>query len=117
MRCKVDENLPGEVAHFLREAGIDAETVAEEHMSGSADMSVAAAANSEQRTLITLDTDFANITAYPPSQHHGLIVIRTGAQDKQTVCDLVAHLVPILTARDPARELWILEPGRIRVRR
>ncbi|MBN8729123.1 MAG: DUF5615 family PIN-like protein [Acidobacteria bacterium] len=117
MKCKIDENLPQEVAEILRAAGNDAETVAEERMSGSDDSSVAAAANSEQRTLITLDTDFANITAYPPSQHHGIIVIRAGAQDKRTICDLVTHLVPILTARDPAQELWILEPGRIRVRR
>lgn len=117
MRCKIDENLPHEVALILRDAEIHAETVAEERMSGSDDMSVAAAANLEQRTLITLDTDFANITAYPPSQHHGIVVIRAGAQDKRTVSDLVRHLVPILAARDPDRELWIIEPGRIRVRR
>jgi predicted nuclease of predicted toxin-antitoxin system len=86
-------------------------------MSGSDDRSVATAANTEERTLITLDTDFANITAYPPSQHHGIVVIRAGAQDKRTICDLVSHLVPILAARDPFQELWILEPGRIRIRR
>jgi predicted nuclease of predicted toxin-antitoxin system len=42
MRFKVDENLPVEVADSLRQAGYDTATV------------------------ITLDTDFADIRAYPP---------------------------------------------------
>ena len=117
MRFRVDENLPQEVAGILIEAGFDAHTVKDEDLSGSDDGRVAKAANAGQRVLITLDTDFANITAYPPEQHCGIVGIRAGAQDKGTICDLVTRLVSFLSVRDPARELWVLEPGRIRVRR
>jgi hypothetical protein len=43
----------------------------------------------ESRILVTLDRDFANIEAYPPRQHAGIIVLRLKTQDKLT---LVSYL-------------------------
>jgi len=65
---------------------------------------------------MTLDLDFANIQAYPPSTHAGIIVLRLKKQDKHAVLDLVARIVPVLKMRPPAGDLWIVEPDRIRFR-
>jgi predicted nuclease of predicted toxin-antitoxin system len=74
MKFKIDENLPFEAARTWRQAGYDAETVADEGLSGSADETIADRISDEARVLLTLDLDFANIRAYPPggyARHHG----------------------------------------------
>ena len=78
MRFKTDENLPAEAATILQGAGFDAESVWDEHLSGADDETIAARARDEDRILLTLDLDFANIRAYPPGQHTGIIVLRLG---------------------------------------
>jgi predicted nuclease of predicted toxin-antitoxin system len=41
LKFKIDENLPIEAAVLLRQAGFEADTVAEEHLSGADDSTVA----------------------------------------------------------------------------
>jgi predicted nuclease of predicted toxin-antitoxin system len=76
VRFKIDENLPTEAAEVLREAGFGADTVGDEDLSGSDDPAVANSARLEDRILVTLDLDFANIRAYPPHEHPGIVVLR-----------------------------------------
>ena len=76
MKFKTDENLPVEAAATLRNAGFDVETVPEENLSGLDDETIVARVRGEGRVLLTLDLDFANIRAYPPDQHPGIIVLR-----------------------------------------
>ena len=66
MRFKIDENLPIEVAQTLRDGGHDASTALEEGMGGKPDIDIAAVCQRETLVLITLDSDFADIRAYPP---------------------------------------------------
>jgi predicted nuclease of predicted toxin-antitoxin system len=80
MRLKIDENLPLEVTELLRHAGHDALSVLEQGLGGHADPDVANVCAAEGRGLVTLDVDFANVRRYPPSDHHGLIVLRLGRQ-------------------------------------
>lgn len=68
MQFKVDENLPLEVAELLRQAGYAAATVFEQQLGGEADADIASVCQQEGRALVTLDTDFADIRAYPPEQ-------------------------------------------------
>ena len=68
MRFKTHENLPQSVVKLLRDARHDVQTALEENLSGSDDASLLAAVLREDRALITLDKDFADIRAYPPSQ-------------------------------------------------
>ncbi len=116
MKFKTDENLPIEVAITLREARFDAETVLDEALSGTADEILAAHARSEARVLVTLDLDFANIQAYPPCRHAGIIVLRLNRQDKASVVALLRRAIPVLQQRSPVGELWIVQHDRIRFR-
>jgi predicted nuclease of predicted toxin-antitoxin system len=76
MRGKVDENMPIEAADLLRAAGWDCDTVVEEKLGGAADPDIARRCQADGRVLFTLDTDFADIRAYPPGEHVGIVVLR-----------------------------------------
>jgi predicted RNase H-like HicB family nuclease len=54
-----------ECAEILRGGGLEAETAADERLTGAEDSVIADRFRSEGRVLITLDLDFANIRAYP----------------------------------------------------
>jgi predicted nuclease of predicted toxin-antitoxin system len=116
VKFKTDENLPLEAAATLRESGFDVATVLDENLSGSDDQVIAARVRSEDRILLTLDLDFANIQAYPPHEHPGIIVLRLKSQDKATVIAYVRRMAAALDRRSPVGELWIVEQNRIRFR-
>jgi predicted nuclease of predicted toxin-antitoxin system len=116
LNFKIDENLPAECAALRRSAGFGADTVAEEKLSGADDTAIARSVWAEGRVLITLDLDFANIQAYPPATHSGIIVLRLKRQDKHAVLGLVVRMISALKTRLPAGDLWIVEPDRIRFR-
>jgi predicted nuclease of predicted toxin-antitoxin system len=112
----VDENLPAECAEILDHFGLQADTVADEDLTGAEDAVLATRCQSEGRALVTLDLDFSNIRAYPPAEHAGIIVLRPRTQDKRSVLALVRRIALVLVNRPPAHELWIVEPDRIRFR-
>lgn len=117
MNFKLDENLPAEAATILADAGHDVATVLAEKLGGHADLQLAAACKTEDRALITLDTDFANIRRFPPREYPGLVVLRLARQDTPHV------LAPFLRASwrsyranpCPATS-WIVEAHRVRIR-
>jgi predicted nuclease of predicted toxin-antitoxin system len=117
MKFKVDENLPVEVAQLLRTASHDATTVGEQHMSGCRDWGIAKAVRDEQRALITLDLDFADMRYHPASEYDGLVVLRLMRQDKPYLLDVVGRLIPLLTSETLDGRLWIVDERRIRIRR
>jgi predicted nuclease of predicted toxin-antitoxin system len=116
LNFKIDEILPVECAHLLRDAGFGAHTVAEENLAGADDKAIARTVQAEGRVLVTLDLDFSNIRAYPPSTLSGIIVLRLKRQDKRGVLRLMNGVVAALKTRLPEGDLWIVEPDRIRFR-
>jgi predicted nuclease of predicted toxin-antitoxin system len=116
MRFKVDENLPVETAHLLRQAGYDAVSVYQEGLGGAPDEDVASVCQQEGRVLLTLDLGFAHIRAYPPPDFPGLVVLHLQRQDKAHVLEVLQRLVPLL-AREPLEGLlWVVEETRVRIR-
>jgi predicted nuclease of predicted toxin-antitoxin system len=69
LKFKVDENLPTEYASILRGAGFEADTVCDEKLSVASDSVLSARCRTEDRVLMTLDLDFANVQACPPKSH------------------------------------------------
>ena len=116
MEFKLDENLPSEASQILRAAGHDAVSVLDQRLGGYPDTDIAAVCRSELRILITLDTDFGNILAYPPRDFPGIVVIRTDDQAKSCVLPFIRRLVVALKAESPQGRLWIVESRRIRIR-
>lgn len=116
MKFKLDENLPVEASVLLREAGHDALTVLDQQMGGEPDEHVIQVCLREQRALITLDLDFADIKAYPPSNYYGIFVLRIKRQSRSKVLETVTKLIPHLPVEPVEKQLWIVEEDRIRVR-
>jgi predicted nuclease of predicted toxin-antitoxin system len=63
LKLKIDENLPSECAGILRGGGFEADTAADECLTGTDDSVIAAKCRADGRVLIALDLDFANIRA------------------------------------------------------
>lgn len=116
MRFKVDQNLPVEVAEALRTAGRDADTVDDESLAGASDRKLAEYASTERRAIVSLDVGFADIRAYPPSEHPGLMVLRPAHQEKGNVLRLIARVIPLLEREPLAGRLWIVDERRVRIR-
>ena len=116
MKFKIDENLPVEISEMLTDADYDSKTVNDQKLQGSKDSVIIEICKSEQRVLITLDIDFADIRLYPPEQYSGIIVLRDKICSKNHLIDIFRKITPLLRSESLDRYLWIVEKTRIRVR-
>jgi predicted nuclease of predicted toxin-antitoxin system len=116
LKFKIDENLPVEAASLLSDAGYDAATVHEQRMTGDPDETIATACQRENRTIVTLDLDFADIRTYPPQEHCGIVVLRLAKLDKFSVLAVLHRLLPVLERESPVGKLWIVNESSVRVR-
>lgn len=115
MRFKIDENLPDELVTVLQQKGYDACTARDEKLNGRPDVELAAACKSERRTIVTLDLDFSDITAFPPEEYAGIMVLRVRSQSKPHVLSVFTALLPLFETEPLDRKLWIVEEDRVRV--
>jgi len=116
MHFKIDENLPIEIAELLINAGYDAKTVNEQQLQGVKDPILIDICKSENRVLVTLDTDFSDIKAYPPHEFSGIIVLRVGSQAKQHIIETFQRVIPLIDREPLNQHLWIVEESIIRIR-
>lgn len=114
MRFKIDENLPAAFAAELRGLGHEADTVRDENLGGATDDLVLATCDREGRVLVTEDLDFANVVAYPPDRHLGIVVMRTRQQGLGALSAFRRLVLPNLGASLAGR-LWIVEDDRVRI--
>ena len=116
MRAKIDENLPMEAAALLRAAGWDCFTVYDEGLNGANDALLSSACRNEGRVLFTLDQDFADIRTYPPADYLGIVVLKLRDPYREAILHLLQSALIVLDRDWVPHSLWIVEPGRIRVR-
>jgi predicted nuclease of predicted toxin-antitoxin system len=117
VKLKTDENLPSSAAMLLRTAGHDVTTIVEEKLGGAADPNVAEVCRSEERALVTLDRGLGNIRAYPPTDYHGIVVLRPREQSLDAILELVKTFATLLESNTLAGTLWIVDERRFRIRR
>jgi predicted nuclease of predicted toxin-antitoxin system len=116
VKIKVDENIGKSGVVLLRQAGHDVSTVREQGIEGAADEALFQVCAEERRALITLDRDFGQVLRFPPGQSAGIAVLELGGP--ATIALLQNRLrafIALSTTRSIDGELWIVEPGRIRV--
>lgn len=88
----------------------------DEALGGAQDPDVGGRCQAEGRVLFTLDMDFADIRAYPPSAYLGIVVLRPVTPSRAGVLALLQLAIPVLKAEWAEHRLWIVEPGRVRIR-
>jgi predicted nuclease of predicted toxin-antitoxin system len=116
IKFKIDENLPIEVSDLLKQAGHEAASVQDQSLGGAKDSNVARICQQEDRAIVTLDLDFADIRAYPPRDFSGLVVLRLTRQDKLHVLGVFERLLTVIENEPLIGKLWIVEENRVRIR-
>ena len=116
MKIKVDENIGSSGIDLLRQAGQDVMTVPEQGLAGAADEVVFQACVAEARTLITLDRDFGQVPRFPPKRAAGIVLLELGGPASlRSLHARLRDFLALAAVRSVSGELWIVEPGRVRV--
>jgi predicted nuclease of predicted toxin-antitoxin system len=114
VRIKVDENI-GRSGIRLQD-GHDVMTVREQQLVGAADEELFKACVAEHRILITMDRDFGHVRRFPPTQSAGIVILELGGPASvQLLCSRIRQFLALAATRPIDGQLWILEPGRVRV--
>jgi len=116
VKFKLDENLSPSLTVLFATAGHDAQTAAQQALNGQPDERIIEVCRREQRVLVTLDLDFSNIAAYPPTDFAGLVVLRLTSQAHVVVEGAVKRVLALLSHETLPGALWIVEERRIRIR-
>jgi len=112
---KFDENVPDSVGAILRQAGHDVALARDEQLAGVDDDRLLVAANAEDRVLVSLDRDFANILRHPPEATAGVVVVRLHAQTLPTIRHVAARLSDLLSRESARGRLWVVDETRVRI--
>jgi predicted nuclease of predicted toxin-antitoxin system len=116
MKFKLDENFGTQTVPIFSDFGHDVETVRDESLSGARDRVIFDASIREERCLLTLDLDFADVLRFPSHETLGIAVVRLPKHASQGVLSLLVRtLLVALQARSIIGRLWIIETGRIRI--
>jgi len=78
MKFKLDENIGSRSVRLFPGAGHDCETVSKEGLGGASDELIYETCIRENRCLVSLDLDFADVVRFPPV-HENTIIEPNGA--------------------------------------
>jgi predicted nuclease of predicted toxin-antitoxin system len=116
MKFKLDENIGQRGQDLLRAAGHDVATVYDQELGGAADETLFRICAEEERALLTLDHDFCQVLRFPPEQSAGIVVLELPPRaTPDALLNRLREMLTLLDSRTLTKELWIVEPGRIRV--
>ena len=112
LKLLCDENIPRYVITSLAERSFDVKSVTP----GISDDAVAATAQKERRILITFDSDFANILAYPPSEYFGIVRINIHPPFPNIILTALQRVFDAFTKeKDFRKKLIIVEASTFRI--
>jgi len=116
VKIKLDENIGKRGQDLLRGAGHDVATVYEQKMAGVADDELFRHCTKDRRALITLDHDFSSVLRFPPGQSAGIVVLELPSRaTPASLLNRIRDFIELLKSRPLENELWIVEPGRVRI--
>jgi predicted nuclease of predicted toxin-antitoxin system len=116
MKLLLDENISPSHAAYLRSLGLDAVAVLECGLSGAPDNKVLLEATKYDRALLTLDTDFGNLTRLSPEDTAGIILLRPFPPSEANIKRLLSAALQALSTIDMHNKLAVIEKDKIRIR-
>lgn len=118
MKFKLDENIGRGGAELLVAGGHEVLTVRDQGLAGAPDETVFEVCVAEAIVLITLDRDFGQVLRFPPPKGGGIVVLELPARPTpDSLLSRLRELLVALASQPPIDgHLWIVEPGRVRIR-
>ena len=118
MRFLIDADLPRATAELLERYGHEPIDVRDIGMGSAKDPEIASYARSQGLALVSGDGGFGHMQHYPPSDYHGLVVLRA---PRNATASLILRILESFLQEDALvaqlrGKLAIVEPGRIRLR-
>jgi len=117
MHIKVDEDLPSNVVHRLRERGHTASGVVEQGMGGWKDPDLWQVVQDHRFFLVTGDKGFGDIRSYPPGTHAGILLLRPDEDGIRPLVELLESVLESYDLEDLTGLLAVATPKGIRIRR
>lgn len=91
-------------------------TVYDQALGGASDDHLFKVYIREKRTLITLDHDFGQVIRFPPATSFGIVVLELPpSANRDVIVSRLKEFLAVLALQPLGKELWIVEPGRVRV--
>lgn len=117
MHFKLDENIPVALQRKIIERGHSASTVVSEKISGITDRQLLHLCRKDRYILLTFDTDFCNVQAYPPVEHEGIIVFNLKNQSLSSLLSAFDQVVQTVNLAQIKNATIIVEKEYVRVRK
>ncbi|MBD3189154.1 MAG: hypothetical protein GF308_00845 [Candidatus Heimdallarchaeota archaeon] len=117
MKFKLDENVPFSLKKVIESAGDHrVDSVFHEKKTGIDDHSLLKLCLSEERVLLTLDTDFNNPIMHPKGSFYGILILRPSSQGKTAVIDLFTDFLARFNLEAVPHKVLLIEPDTITIR-
>jgi predicted nuclease of predicted toxin-antitoxin system len=111
----VDESVTQKIREWLKKQGFDTINVSDTHLKGSRDLSIADYAAKNGFTIITLDTDFAQIYHNSPKGTLGVIVVRAKPSTPDVIIELMEKAHGKINLKKTHTQLIIITKRKIRI--
>jgi predicted nuclease of predicted toxin-antitoxin system len=116
MKLKLDENISRHLKPVLIGFGHDVLTAADENLLSHPDTEIAKAAKDENRMLLTLDIEFADLRKYPPGSHPGVILFRPLSLSPLSVNAFITDFIRGADLDKLNACVAVVDPIRVRIR-
>lgn len=119
LRFFIDQCVPNSIIRALQSEGYIVFRLKDYIPQDSEDTMVIAKAQELDAILVSLDSDFADIVMYPPSEYKGIIAIQI--KNHPEIIPIIIETLKRYLSTHPDIEhykgkLFIVEPNRIRIR-
>ena len=116
MKIKLDESIGKRGLGCCAAAVTTRQPFYEQGLSGAVDEQVFGICAEEGRVLITLDRDFGEVLRFPPSRSAGVVILAAGSRATRAhILNGLEQFLMVAATHDVAGQLWIVEPGRVRI--
>ncbi|MBM4272824.1 MAG: hypothetical protein FJ139_11815 [Deltaproteobacteria bacterium] len=118
LKFVIDEDMPRSTARVLKANGFNTIDVRDYGLRGKSDEEIFAFAQENNAVLVTGDLGFGNLLHFPVGSHAGIFI--THFPNEISPSELNSQILKAFTTLredDFKRNLIILEPGKLRIRR
>jgi len=114
-RFLVDESVTRNIKEWLKKQGFDTINVSGTNLKGAKDREIAEYAAKNNLTILTLDTDFAQIYHNSPKGTLGVIVVRVSHSTPSAILETLSRAHEKINLKKTHTQLIIISQRKIRM--